>query len=86
MSGNMAGPADPDNGYKDRHEAIPMVGDAESFNWMDAYMNKTKPEMNGDGWIWMLHGDLGLITLDLIRGDKANTPDGLWIESDHILC
>ena len=82
MSGNMAGPADPENGYRDRHEAISMVGDAESFNWMKGYMDKTKPEMNGDGWIWMLHGDSGVDNFrPYSEGDKANTPEGAWIES-----
>ena len=49
----------PENGWKDAHEAMAMVGDAQSFKWVTAYMSKTKPEMDSDGWAWMLHGDMG---------------------------
>ena len=26
--------------------------------WANAYKSNTRPELSGDGWIWMLHGDL----------------------------
>ena len=33
MAANPRGPADPENGWKDPHEAMPMVGDAQSMKW-----------------------------------------------------
>jgi hypothetical protein len=38
MAANPRGPANPENGWKDPHEAMPMVGDAASFAWVSAYM------------------------------------------------
>ena len=30
----LAAPSNPENGWKDPHEAMPMVGDAASFAWL----------------------------------------------------
>ena len=43
MAANPRGPADPENGWKDAHEAMAMVGDAQSFAWASAYFAGTKP-------------------------------------------
>ncbi len=60
MSGNPNGaPSDPENGWKDPHEAMPMVGDAASFAWLQAFMAGEVPDVEVDGWAWMLHGDIG---------------------------
>ena len=40
MAANPRGPADPENGWKDPHEAMPMVGDAQSMKWAMAYMSE----------------------------------------------
>jgi len=62
MSGNprgMSGMSDSENGWKDPHEAMPMVADAQGMKWAMAYMGGKKPELDHDGWMYMLHGDMG---------------------------
>ena len=86
MSGNPNGaPSDPENGWKDPHEAMPMVGDAASFAWLQGFMAGTVPDVEVDGWAWMLHGDIGednrmyLVTDE--EGIAKAKADGEWIES-----
>ena len=81
MPANPRGPADPENGWKDAHEAMAMVGDAQSFKWVTAYMSKTKPEMDSDGWAWMLHGDMGEDNSEQMVMNKEDAAEGQWIES-----
>ena len=50
----------PEGGFNSPHDANPACGDAASLAWVDAYMNNTIPEMESDGWLWMLHGDTGV--------------------------
>ena len=59
MAANPRGMSDPENGWKDPHEAMPMVGDGPAMQWAMAYMSGKTPEMDNDGWAWMLHGDMG---------------------------
>ena len=59
MAANPRGPADPENGWADPHEAMPMVGDAQSMKWAMAYMSGQTPELDHDGYSYMLHGDMG---------------------------
>ena len=59
MPGNPRGMSNPENGWKDPHEAMPMVTDAQGMKWAMAYMAGTKPELDHDGWMYMLHGDMG---------------------------
>ena len=86
MSGNPNGaPSDPENGWKDPHEAMPMVGDAAAFAWAQGFMTGTVPKNDVDGWAWMLHGDMGednrmyLVTDE--EGIAKAKADGEWIES-----
>ena len=86
MAANPRGPADPENGWKDAHEAMAMVGDAQSFKWVTAYMSKTKPEMDSDGWAWMLHGDMGEDNSKQMVMNKEDAAEGQWIESgSHLM-
>ena len=85
MAANPRGMADPENGWKDPHEAMPMVGDGPAMQWAMAYMGGKKPEMDTDGWAWMLHGDMGEdnrkhLVIDEEGVAKAKV-DGEWIES-----
>ena len=79
------GPSDPENGWKDPHEAMPMVGDAAAFAWAQGFMSGTVPKNDVDGWAWMLHGDMGednrmyLVTDE--EGIAQAKADGEWIES-----
>jgi hypothetical protein len=48
---------------------------------MMAYSNGTKPKLDKDGWMWMLHGDVGEDNLvPMVMNKKDSTP-GAWIES-----
>ena len=85
MAANPRGMADPENGWKDPHEAMPMVGDGPALQWAMAYMAGKTPEMDTDGWAWMLHGDMGEdnrkhLVIDEEGVAKAKA-DGEWIES-----
>lgn len=50
MAANPRGMADPENGWKDAHEAMAMVGDAQAMKWAMAYMSGKTPKMDHDGW------------------------------------
>ena len=49
----------PKGGYKDAQDTNASCADIEGFKWVEAYVNGTKPDMNRDAYIWMLHGDVG---------------------------
>ena len=46
-------------GYKDAQDTNASCADIEGFKWVEAYVNGTKPDMERDAYIWMLHGDVG---------------------------
>ena len=50
MAANPRGMADPENGWKDAHEAMAIVGDAQAMKWAMAYMSGKTPKMDHDGW------------------------------------
>ena len=81
MAGNPRGMSDPENGWKNTHEAMPMVMDGQAMKWAMAYMSKTKPEMDSDGWMWMLHGDMGEDNTKQLTLNKEDAAEGQWIES-----
>ena len=81
MAGNPRGMSDPENGWKDPHEAMPMVMDAQAMKWAMAYMSGTKPELDYDGWMYMLHGDMGEDNTKQLVLKKEDAADGHWIES-----
>ncbi len=97
MPGNPRGMSDPENGWKDPHEAMPMVADAEGMKWAMAYMGGTKPQLDRDGWMYMLHGDMGednSVGMRMsIDGDgqieiktKETAEEGQWIVSgSHLM-
>ena len=71
----------PKNGWKDVHEAMPACSDKEAVKWMMAYMSGKKPQLDNDGWMWMLHGDVGEDNLKAGVLDKEDSASGQWIES-----
>ncbi|MBC8295888.1 MAG: hypothetical protein H8E55_08865 [Pelagibacterales bacterium] len=81
MAANPRGMADPENGWKDPHEAMPMVGDGPAMKWAMAYMSGKTPEMDKDGWAWMLHGDMGEDNSKHLVFNKEDAAEGEWIES-----
>ena len=86
MPGNPRGMSDPENGWKDPHEAMPMVMDAQAMKWAMAFMSGKKPELDHDGWMYMLHGDMGEDNTKQSVFNKEDAAEGHWIESGpHIM-
>lgn len=86
MAANPRGMSDPENGWKDPHEAMPMVGDAQSMKWAMAYMTNKKPELDHDGYSYMFHGDMGEDNTKHFVSNKEDAAEGQWIESGaHIM-
>jgi hypothetical protein len=81
MAANPRGMSDPENGWKDAHEAMPMVGDGSAMQWAMAYMGGKTPKMDSDGWAWMLHGDMGEDNTKHLVFNKEDAVEGEWIES-----
>ncbi len=81
MPGNPRGMSDPDSGWINPHEAMPMVADSEALKWAMAFMSNTTPKMDRDGWMWMLHGDMGEDNSKQLVFDKEDAAEGQWIES-----
>ena len=81
MAANPRGMSDPENGWKDAHEAMPMVGDGPAMQWAMAYMGGKTPKMDSDGWAWMLHGDMGEDNTKHLVFNKEDAVEGEWIES-----
>ena len=86
MPGNPRGMSDPENGWKAPHEAMPMVMDAQAMKWAMAFMSGKKPELDHDGWMYMLHGDMGEDNTKQLVFNKEDAAEGHWIESGpHIM-
>ncbi len=78
---NPRGMSNPENGWKDAHEAMPLCGDAEVFKWISAYLSDEVPDMDYDGYAWMLHGDMGEDNSTPKVMSKDDAKEGHWIES-----
>ena len=51
------------------------------MKWMMAFMTGNTPKLDADGWMWMLHGDVGEDNSKAgVLNEKDSTP-GQWIES-----
>ena len=75
----------PEGGFNTPHDANPACGDAASLAWVDAYMNNTIPEMESDGWLWMLHGDTGVDNFRAYsEGDREGSNPFTLLSLDHI--
>ena len=57
----------PKDGFEKAHRAFALCADKKGFKWAAAYMAGTKPMMERDAYIWMLHGD---------TGEDNSMPDG----------
>ena len=78
---NPRGQSDPENGWIDAHEAMPLCGDTEVFKWISAYLSDEIPVMDKDGYAWMLHGDMGEDNTTPKTLTKEESAEGQWIES-----
>jgi hypothetical protein len=81
LPANPRGQSDPENGWIDAHEAMPLCGDAEVFKWIGAYFAGETPVMDKDGYAWMLHGDMGEDNTMAGVMMKEDAAPGQWIES-----
>jgi len=77
----------PKMGFKTANEAAPACADENAVAWANAYMSQSKPEIQNDGWIWMIHGDTGVDNFrPYSEGDKENTDPEDWIYSgSHLM-
>ena len=82
MAGNPRGISDPEKGWKNAHEAMPVCADEASMAWMQAWMKGEKPQLERDGFMWMLHGDMGEDNTTPMVMKKSDAADSSqWIES-----
>ena len=79
---NPRGMSDPENGWKNAHEAMPLCGDEEGFKWVAAYLAGETPQLERDTFMWMLHGDMGEDnTTPLVMSQSDAADPNNWIES-----
>ena len=72
----------PKMGFKTKNEAAPACADQNAMAWANAYLSQTEPQLENDGWIWMLHGDTGVDNFrPYSEGDEKNTDPKDWIYS-----
>jgi len=71
----------PEGGFKEPHEAAPACSDANAVAWANAYKAQEKPVLDSDGWIWMLHGDLGVDNFKPYTDGQKNMGHKHFIES-----
>ena len=82
MPGHPRGMSDANKGWKDAHEAMSVCADAASMAWMQAWMKGKKPQLERDGFMWMLHGDVGEDNTTPMVLKKSDAVDpSQWIES-----
>jgi len=71
----------PENGWPSAHQAMPICADKEALKWMQAYLTESKPDLDHDGFMWMLHGDVGEDNSTPMVMNKADAHAEHWIES-----
>ena len=82
LAANPRGMSDPENGWNDAHEAMPLCGDEEGFKWIGAYLTGETPQRERDTYVWMLHGDKGEDNSTPFVRNQADAEDPAnWIES-----
>ena len=48
----------PEGGFKTPHETAAACSDKNAVAWANAYKANQIPQLETDGWIWMIHGCL----------------------------
>ena len=82
LAANPRGMSDPENGWNDPYEAMPLCGDEEVFKWIGAYRTGETPQLERDTYVWMLHGDKGEDNSTPFVRNQADAEDPAnWIES-----
>ena len=76
----------PKGGFKNPHETAAACSDKNAVAWADAYKANTTPELKADGWIWMIHGDLGVDNFKPYTDGQKDAGHKHFIESGaHIM-
>ena len=71
---------------KNPHETAAACSDKNAVAWADAYKANTTPKLEGDGWIWMIHGDLGVDNFKPYTDGQKDAGHKHFIESGLTLC
>ena len=71
----------PEDGFKDPHMALPACSDANAVDWANDYKAGTIPNMEGNGGMWMIHGDLEVDNFVIGTDDQKDASSKHFIES-----
>lgn len=71
----------PQGGFERAHDAAPACSDKNAVAWSNAYKAGDIPDMEADGWIWMLHGDLGVDNFTVGTDGQKDAGHMHYIES-----
>ena len=71
----------PEGGFKSSHETAAACSDKNAVAWANAYKANKTPDLEADGWIWMLHGDLGVDNFTPYTDGQKNAGHKHFIES-----
>ena len=71
----------PEGGFKSAHETAAACSDKNAVAWANAYKANKTPDLEADGWIWMLHGDLGVDNFTPYTDGQKNAGHKHFIES-----
>ena len=87
LPANPRGMANPESGWNDAHEAMPLCADEEGFKWVGAYLGGETPQLDRDVFIWMLHGDMGEdnTTPLVMNQSDAQDPTNWIVSGPHLM-
>ena len=71
----------PEEGLKDPHMALPACSDVNAVDWANAYKAGTIRDMEGNGDMWMIHGDLEADNFFIGTDDQKDASYKHFIES-----
>jgi hypothetical protein len=71
----------PAEGFETPRHASPGCSDKNAVAWASAYKANTNPVLEGDGWIWMLNGDLGADNFKPYTDGQKNEGHKHYIEA-----
>ena len=71
----------PEGGFKSAHDTAAACSDKNAVAWANAYKANKTPDLEADGWIWMLHGDLGVDNFTPYTDGQKNAGHKHFIES-----
>ena len=87
LPANPRGMSDPENGWADAHEAMPLCADEEGMKWVAAYLAGERPQLERDTILWMLHGDMGEdnTTPGVMSQAESADPSQWMVSGPHLM-